>query len=81
MVAPTRTRRYIDPRSHMPPQSMLDNTGANWLGTSRVVDRPARRKRNRASWRRLLAEGRRETMAAKRAAEAVIEAERAERAA
>lgn len=83
-MKPTRTRKYIDPRSHMPPQSMLDDTGGNWLGTSRVVHRPARRKANRLSWRKLLVAGRRETMEAKRdsGAEALVKAARdAERAA
>jgi hypothetical protein len=58
-VGPTSTRRY-DPASHCPPQSMNDNAGGPWLGTSRVIDRPARRKAQRRSWRRLKAEARRD---------------------
>lgn len=76
MVAPTIRRRAGD-FGHRPPDSLLDDTGQVWRGASRVVDRAGRRRQNRKSWRKLLAAGRRETMAANRARIA----DRAERAA
>lgn len=62
-MKPTRTRPLIDRRSHRPPADLLDNAGKLWLGTSRIIDRPARRKANRRSWARFKAEARREYVA------------------
>lgn len=59
-VLPTAVRRWIDAASHCPPLSVTDDVGGDWLGTSRVIDRPARRKANRRSWRRLQLEARRD---------------------
>lgn len=63
MIAPTRLRKWIDARSHMPPASMLDDTGRAWAGTSRVLDRPARRKAQRRTWQDAKAQARRDYLA------------------
>lgn len=68
VVPPTRLRKWIDARSHNPPESMTDNVGAVWQGTSRVLDPARRRQLNRRSWRRLKAEGRRAFVASRREA-------------
>lgn len=59
-VPPTNRRTWVDARSHMPPQSAEDNVGNLWRGTSRVIDKAARRRRSAASWRRLQAQARRD---------------------
>lgn len=63
-LPPTTKRRYIDAASHMPPAAMVDNAGNPWRGTARI-DKPARRRTSRRTWLRVLADGRRATMAAK----------------
>lgn len=60
VIPPTELRRYVDGRSHMPPASMADDTGGMWRGASRVLDRAARRRSERRSWRELQAQGRRD---------------------
>lgn len=67
MIA-TRLRRYAD-RGHQPPATRVDHTGAPWLGAARVLDRPARRRANRRTWRWMQAEARREFVASKGASE------------
>lgn len=54
-VLPTRLRLFHDTRGHAAPTSGVDRTGAPWQGASRIIDRPARRKANRASWRKAIA--------------------------
>jgi hypothetical protein len=58
---------------HRPPRSGVDNTGAPWRGASRIIDRPARRRRNKASWKRLLLRERQMRTAALKAAETPTE--------
>lgn len=59
-VPPTSRRSYVDARSHMPPMSAEDNVGNVWRGASRVIDKPARRRANARSWRRMQVEARRD---------------------
>jgi hypothetical protein len=64
-VIPPTTRRTAGDGGHAPPQGGLDHTGARWRGASRVIDRPARRRANRRSWKQIQAEARATALAAK----------------
>lgn len=65
-VVPSTPERTVSDDGHFPPAGWRDRTGARWRGTSRVV-RPAERQRhNRRTWRALLVEARRTTVAAQR---------------
>lgn len=59
MIPPTVERTKSDPLGHRPPFTFLNNGGTLWRGTSRVLDKPARRKANRRTWKRMKADSRR----------------------
>lgn len=68
--APKHARTNGSFGGHQPPSGKhalgrLD--GVRWCGTSRIVDRPARRRAQRASWRTEQVTARREHLEAKRA--------------
>ncbi len=65
MVPATYLRRYLDP-GHRPPLSGLDHSGGTWIGTSRIVDPAGRRRLNKRTWARLLADARRAYVAGTR---------------
>lgn len=74
-LQPTLKRQYHGD-DHMPPaRGMTDNEGSLWKGASRIVNRAAKRKHNRDTWRKILAEARREHLALRRAAEAADSAD------
>lgn len=52
---------------------------SSWKGTARTVDRPAKRRVNARSWRKLLNEARRETVAARNRERALAAIDAAER--
>lgn len=64
-TVPTTARTIVDD-GHFPPASGLDHAGRPWRGASRIIDRPARRRAQRLSWRKLKAEARRAYLAALR---------------
>jgi hypothetical protein len=64
---PTLQRGYGAP-DHRPPSGKHARGREHatpWKGTSRIVDRAERRRANRRSWGKVLAEARRETVAAR----------------
>lgn len=67
-VTPTRYRRFYDPRGHAAPMAGVDRHGERWQGTSRPHTRAERRRHNRSTWRRIVAEARREALAGELAA-------------
>lgn len=59
-IQPTMRRRYHGDDHHSPTHGFVDNDNNPWKGTKRIVDKPNKRRRNRASWRKVMAETRRE---------------------
>lgn len=59
MIPPTPLRSKVD-SGHRPPLGWRDHTGQMWLGTSRVLDKPARKRAMRRTWKAMKAQARRE---------------------
>lgn len=73
---PSTLKRRYHGQDHMTPQrGMWDADGRVWHGHSRVTNKPARRRANRASWAKILRIARREYMEEKRALAVIAAAE------
>lgn len=78
-LAPTLRRSFHD-QGHMPPmRGHVDNEGSLWKGASRIIDRPRKRRLNRTSWRRILADARRAIQAGENIYQAPVDTPSTER--
>lgn len=68
MVGPFITRTKVDPLGHRAPKSGLNDAGTVWRGTSRIIDKPARRRAQRRSRLAFKADARRAFVASQQVA-------------